>query len=135
MGRWQIWYGGNLSGKSVHRAPERGLRNTPFKTSRAGRAGLPRVWTSSAFTNNGAIKNHCSSVNSSPRAIREFYQTILGTTSKCKHEVFLSSLAQKSADEIEHLQNIIYALQLQAICHFLLSTKTNRQRQKLSSQV
>ena len=57
--RWQVWYGGNLSGKSAHRAPERRIHNTPFKTSRAGRAGLPRVWISSAFSNNGAIKNHC----------------------------------------------------------------------------
>lgn len=74
--RWHVWYGGNLSGKSCQRAPERRIHNTPFKTSRARRGGLPRVWISSAFSNNGAIKFHCSSVNSSRLAIREVYQTI-----------------------------------------------------------
>ncbi len=74
--RWQVWYGGNRSGKSCHRAPERKIHSTPFKTSRAERGGLPRVCTISAFSNNGAIKAHCSSVNSSRRAIREVYQTI-----------------------------------------------------------
>ena len=74
--RWQVWYGGNLSGKSDHRAPERKIHSTPFKTSRAGRAGLPRVWISAVLSNNGSINVHCSSVNSSRRAIREFYQTI-----------------------------------------------------------
>lgn len=74
--RWQVWYGGNLSGKSCHRAPERKIHSTPFKTSRAGLSGLPRVWMTFAFSNNGAIKAHCSSVNSSPLAIREVYQTI-----------------------------------------------------------
>src|SRR5688500_2945942 len=74
--RWQVWYGGKRSGKSCQRAPERRIQRTPFKTSRAGRGGLPRVWTVSAFSNNGAIKAHCSSVNSSRRAIREVYQTI-----------------------------------------------------------
>ena len=74
--RWQVWYGGKRSGKSCHRAPERKIHNTPLRTSRADRAGLPRVWISSAFSNNRAIKAHCSSVNSSRRAIREVYQTI-----------------------------------------------------------
>lgn len=74
--RWHVWYGGKRSGKSCHRAPERKIHNTPFKTSRAERAGLPRVWISSAFSNNEAIKAHCSSVNSSRLAIREVYQTI-----------------------------------------------------------
>ena len=74
--RWQVWSGGNLSGKSDHLAPLRKIHRTPFKTSRAGRAGLPRVWISLALSNNGSINVHCSSVNSSRRAIREFYQTI-----------------------------------------------------------
>ena len=74
--RWQVWYGGNRSGKSCHRAPERRIHSTPFKTSRAERGGLPRVWISFVFSNNGAIKAHCSSVNSSRLAIREVYQTI-----------------------------------------------------------
>lgn len=74
--RWHVWYGGKRSGKSAQRAPERKIHNTPFNISRADRCGLPRVWISLAFSNNGAIKAHCSSVNSSRRAIREVYQTI-----------------------------------------------------------
>ncbi len=74
--RWHVWYGGKRSGKSCQRAPERNIQSTPFITSRAGRRGLPRVWMSPSFSNNGAIKVHCSSVNSSRRAIREVYQTI-----------------------------------------------------------
>jgi hypothetical protein len=57
--RWQVWYGGNLSGKSCQRAPERKIHRTPFRTSRAGFGGLPRVWITSVFSNNGAIKAHC----------------------------------------------------------------------------
>ena len=74
--RWQVWCGGKRSGKSCHRAPERRIQRTPFITSRAWRGGLPRVWISSVFSNNWAIKTHCSSVNSSRRAIGEVYQTI-----------------------------------------------------------
>ncbi len=71
--RWQVWYGGNLPGKSDHRAPERRIQSTPFKISRSARRGRPRVWTVSVLSNNGSIKDHCSSVNSSRLAIREFY--------------------------------------------------------------
>jgi hypothetical protein len=74
--RWQVWYGGNLSGKSHHRAPERKIQSTAFKTSRSARRGLPRVITADGLSNNGSIKDHCSSVNSSRRAISEVYQTI-----------------------------------------------------------
>ena len=41
--RWQVWYGGNLSGKSRQRAPERKIQRTPLRMSRSGRRGLPRV--------------------------------------------------------------------------------------------
>ena len=92
--RWQVWYGGNLSGKSDHLAPERRIHKTPFKTSRAERGGLPRVWITSAFSNNGAIKAHCSSVNSSRLAIREVYHSIFEMASRQKNdsapEVYLS---------------------------------------------
>ena len=67
--RWQVWYGGNLSGKSHQRAPERRIHSTPFKTSRSGRRGLPRVCTTGGLSNSDSIKDHCSSVNSSRRAI------------------------------------------------------------------
>jgi hypothetical protein len=62
--------------KTDQRPPERKIHNTPFRISCAERSGLPCVWISSVFSNNGAIKTRCSTVNSSRRAIREFYQTI-----------------------------------------------------------
>jgi hypothetical protein len=67
--RWQVWYGGKRSGKSHQRAPERRIHSTPFKTSRSGRRGLPRVCTEGGLSNIGSSKDHCSSVNSSRRAI------------------------------------------------------------------
>ncbi len=81
--RWHVWYGGNLSGKSDHLAPERNIQSTPFKTSRSARRGLPRITTADGLSNNGSIKDHCSSVNSSRRAICEVYQTIFEMASKC----------------------------------------------------
>jgi hypothetical protein len=69
--RWQVWYGGNLPGRSDQRAPERKSQSTPFKISRSARRGRPRVWTVSVLSNNGSIKDHCSSVNSSRRDMRE----------------------------------------------------------------
>jgi hypothetical protein len=67
--RWQVWYGGKRSGKSHQRAPERSIHSTPFKTSRSGRRGLPRVCTAGGLSNSGSINAHCWSVNSSRRAI------------------------------------------------------------------
>ena len=69
--RWQVWYGGNLPGRSHHLAPERSIQSTPFITSRSLRRGLPRVWTVAVLSNNDSIKDHCSSVNSSRLAMRE----------------------------------------------------------------
>ena len=74
--RWQVWYGGNLSGISFHLAPERKIQRMPFIISRLERQGRPLP--SSRFGNsasNGSIKLHCSSVNSSPRAIIENFST------------------------------------------------------------
>ena len=67
--RWQVWYGGKRSGKSHQRAPERRIHSTPFKTSRSGRRGLPRVCTVGGLSKSGSINAHCSSVNSSRRAM------------------------------------------------------------------
>jgi hypothetical protein len=69
--RWQVWYGGNLPGRSHHRAPERRIQSTPFITSRSSRRGRPRVWTVSVLSKNDSINNHCSSLNSSRLAMRE----------------------------------------------------------------
>jgi hypothetical protein len=71
--RWQVWYGGNLPGRSHQQAPERNIQSTPLSISRSARRGRLRVWTVSALSNNGSIKDHCSSVDSWRRDIREFY--------------------------------------------------------------
>lgn len=66
--RWQVWYGGNLSGKSCHRAPLRRIQRTPFITSRVSRQGRPRPSSRRGGSGiSGPIIAHCSSVNSSPR--------------------------------------------------------------------
>jgi len=69
--RWQVWYGGNLFGRSHHLAPERSIQRTPLRTSRSGRRGLPRVWTVGGLSNSGSSKAHWWSVNSSRRAMLE----------------------------------------------------------------
>jgi hypothetical protein len=66
--RWQVWYGGNLSGKSCQRAPLLRIQSTPFITSRVSFHGRPRP--SSRRGGSGIrepISAHCSSVSSSPR--------------------------------------------------------------------
>ncbi len=67
--RWQVWYGGNREGKSHHLAPLRNIHKTPFITSRSARRGLPRVWTAGGLSKSSSIKDHCSSVSSSRRAM------------------------------------------------------------------
>jgi hypothetical protein len=69
--RWQVWYGGNRSGKSHQRGPERRIQSTPLRTSRSGLRGLPRVCTTGGLSNSGSINDHCSSVNSSRRAMMQ----------------------------------------------------------------
>ena len=64
--RWQVWYGGNLPGKSCQRAPVRNMQRMPSKTSRFSRHGLPRPSSrriGSAMS--GSSIAHCSSVNNS----------------------------------------------------------------------
>jgi hypothetical protein len=68
--RWQVWYGGNLSGKSCHRAPDLRIQSTPFITSRVSLHGLPRLSSRRGGSGiSGASTAHCSSVSSSPRAM------------------------------------------------------------------
>jgi hypothetical protein len=70
--RWHVWYGGNLSGKSCHRAPLRSIQRTPLMTSRVSLHGLPRLSSRRGGSGiSGAKRAHCSSVNSSPRAMRK----------------------------------------------------------------
>jgi hypothetical protein len=66
--RWQVWYGGNLSGKSCHLAPERSIQSTPFITSRVSFQGRPRPSSRRGGSGiRGPIIAHCSPVSSSPR--------------------------------------------------------------------
>ena len=68
--RWQVWYGGNLSGKSCHRAPLLSIQSTPFMTSRVSLHGLPRPSSRRGSSGiMGWISAHCSSVSSSRRAM------------------------------------------------------------------
>jgi len=68
--RWQVWYGGNLSGKSCQRAPLRNIQSTPFMTSRVSFHGLPRPSSRRGSSGiMGSISAHCSSVSSSRRAM------------------------------------------------------------------
>jgi hypothetical protein len=70
--RWQVWYGGNLPGKSCQRAPERSIQSTPFITSRVSRHGRPRPSSRRGSSGiSGSISAHCSSVSSSRRAMPE----------------------------------------------------------------
>jgi hypothetical protein len=63
------------------RAPLCKIQSIPLRTSRASRGGLPQVRMSSVLSKSGSIKDRCSSVNSSPRAVSEVYQTIFETAS------------------------------------------------------
>ncbi len=68
--RWQVWYGGNLSGKSCQRAPGRSIQSPPFITSRVSRQGRPLAsWRRGSSGISGSISDHCSSVSSSRRAM------------------------------------------------------------------
>jgi len=68
--RWQVWYGGNRSGKSSQRAPLLRTQRMPFITSRLSFQGLPRPSSRRGGSEiSGAMIAHCSSDNSSRRAI------------------------------------------------------------------
>jgi hypothetical protein len=68
--RWQVWYAGNLSGRSCHLAPERRIQRMPFRTSRVSFHGLPRPSSRRGGVGiSGSIIAHCSSVISSRLAI------------------------------------------------------------------
>ncbi len=70
--RWQVWYGGNLSGKSFHLAPERNIQRMPLITSRLLLHGLPRPSARRGSSGRCAsITVHCSLVSSSPRAMQK----------------------------------------------------------------
>ena len=68
--RWQVWYGGNRSGRSAQGAPVRNIHKMPLITSRLSRQGRPRPSSRRGMSpSNGSTIFHCSSLNSSRRAM------------------------------------------------------------------
>jgi hypothetical protein len=68
--RWQVWYGGYLSGNSRHCAPVPNTHSTPFNTARVSCHGRPRRTAADAGRSTGSTNFHCSSVNSQRPVIR-----------------------------------------------------------------
>jgi len=63
--RWQVWYGGYLSGISCHGAPVRKTHKMPFRISRSFTRGLPRPSILLfGFGRSGLTTSHCSSLRS-----------------------------------------------------------------------
>jgi len=63
--RWQVWYGGYLSGMSCHCAPVRSIQRMPFITALESFHGLPLPSAlRGSFGINGSRMDHCSSVRS-----------------------------------------------------------------------
>jgi len=68
--RWQVWYGGKRSGMSSDRGPLLRTQKMPLMTSRLSFQGLPRPSSRRGGSGiSGVMIAHCSSVNSSRRAI------------------------------------------------------------------
>jgi hypothetical protein len=62
--RWQVWWGGNSSGRSCQAAPVRRIQRTPSNTSRVSLQGRPRPSIRRGSGGiNGLIFSHCSSVS------------------------------------------------------------------------
>ena len=65
--RWQVWYGGYLSGRSFQGAPVRKTHKMPLSTSRGSRGGRPRPPTFRRMGGtSGSMRRHCSLVISMP---------------------------------------------------------------------
>ena len=62
--RWQVWYGGYLSGNSRHCAPVPSTQSTPFNTARVSCQGRPRLSARRCGRSTGSTAAHCSSLNS-----------------------------------------------------------------------
>jgi hypothetical protein len=63
--RWQVWWGGYRSGKSLHAAPVRIIHKMPFSTSRFSRRGRPLPSARLAGLGMSGFRiAHCSSVMS-----------------------------------------------------------------------
>ena len=81
--RWHVWYGGKRSGRSHQRAPDRSIHKIPLRISRSLRRGQPRPSSRNlCFGIRGSKRTHCSSDNSSRRAIVwKIYMTLWQSTS------------------------------------------------------
>ena len=99
--RWQLWYGGNRSGKSFQRAPLRSIQSIPFRTSRLSLQGLPRPsWRRGEGAIRGLIIAHCSSLNSSLLAIAYHYSRMRGIyETASSHDISHNSLTEQKAEQ------------------------------------
>ncbi len=67
--RWQVWYGGYLSGRSFQGAPVRKTHKMPLSTSRGSRGGRPRPPGFRCIGGtSGSMRRHCSLVRSMPHS-------------------------------------------------------------------
>ena len=67
--RWQVWYGGYLSGRSFQGAPVRNTHKIPLSTSRGSRGGRPRPPGFRRIGGTrGSMRRHCSLVRSMPHS-------------------------------------------------------------------
>jgi hypothetical protein len=67
--RWQVWYGGYLSGRSFQGAPVRKTHKMPLSTSRGSRGGRPRPPGFRRIGGtSGSTRRHCSLVRSMPHS-------------------------------------------------------------------
>lgn len=67
--RWQVWYGGYLSGRSFQGAPVLKTHKMPLSTSRGSRAGRPRPPGFRCIGGtSGSMRRHCSLVRSMPHS-------------------------------------------------------------------
>ncbi len=72
--RWQVWYGGNRSGRSCHLAPDRSIQRIPLRTSRSDLLGRPLLSSRSlGLGRRDSIIAHWASDNSSRRAMIQIY--------------------------------------------------------------
>ena len=63
--RWQVWYDGYLSGKSLQGAPVRQIHKIPFRIARLSTRGRPEIFLSgTAASIRGQISSHWSFVTS-----------------------------------------------------------------------
>jgi hypothetical protein len=106
--RWQVWYGGNFSGISFHRAPVRRTHKIPLTISRFDRRGrpLPSARTF-CLGMRDSIYVHCISVNSSRGVIVcKRYMTLWQSTSHFFIFETASNIYRKYLEEFARYQDM-----------------------------